>query len=196
MKSVSKPFSLSGVVAAGFLALGFAFGANAAPITGDPVGNDFGWEPNSTNALNFESQVPGREGQDAPHVLLNSTGVGFVTLDFFNETNSLAFFEVRIDGQQTGTTEHPVVNGDTIHTDGVALDNRSSADPQVSFLEETFNVMKYVDIRLALGGERDWDFDWVRFNAEEAEPVPAPATLGLMAAGLIAIGVLRRRRNG
>lgn len=121
----------------------------------------------STNALNYAKQVPGREGQDAPYVLFNSNAPGEVTLDFHNPGPGLAFFEVRIDGiPSSGTTAHPVVTGDVQHQ-GRAVPTLTER------LGETFTATNYVDVRLALGGERDWDFDWVRF---EAQPVPVEAT--------------------
>lgn len=119
------------------------------------------WEPNSTNELNKNKEVPGREGQDAPYVHQISVGVGEVTLEFVNNTNSLAFFEYRIDGVTVGTTPHPVVTGDVIHP-GVAVDGRGIPEPVTA--TQTFNASQTVEIRLALGGERDWDFDWVAFN--------------------------------
>lgn len=164
--------------------------ASHATITGDALPpNPFGWTPNSTNALNYADQAPGRIGQGAPYVILNSTAVGSVFLDFLNfGNNGLAFFETRIDGIATGATAHPVVSGDTIHTGGTAVAANTSV------LGKQFNATNYVDIRLALGGERDYDFDWVRFEVESA-PVPdASSTLVLLSLGLIGIGVVRRKR--
>ncbi|MDZ7753005.1 MAG: hypothetical protein U5S82_15440 [Gammaproteobacteria bacterium] len=132
------------------IALGVAVAAQAAPITGDPQGNSFGWVPPSTNALNFTSQVPGREGQTAPHVLFNTNGIGSVTLDFFNFGPGVAFFEIRLDDLATGTTAHPVVIGDTIHSGNFLTTGTSD-------LGVVYNPTNYVDVRLALGGERDWD---------------------------------------
>ena len=162
--------------------------AQAAPITGDPLpANSFGWTPNSTNALNFAKETPGRVGQDAPYVLFVSNTTGSVTLDFFNGASGLAFFEVRIDDIATGLTPHPVVTGDTIHTGGVGV-----ASGVLGF-EQTFAATNYVDVRLALGGERDWDFDWVRFETAQAT-VPEPGTLAILGLGLAGLGIIRRRK--
>ena len=175
------------VLACAVLALGLVgFGAqsSAAPITGTPVGNAFGWMPNSTNALNFDMMVPGREGQIAPYVLFDSSAAGQVTLDFYNPAPGLAFFEYRIDGVSVGVNPHPVVLGDVIES-GVSIMSGNNA------LDQVFAVTQYIDVRLALGGERDWDFDWVRF---EVAQIPEPGTLALLGLGLVGLAAVRRRR--
>jgi len=168
------PDSLSTAVAACALSLCFVGASQAAPITGDPQGNAFGWVAPSTNALNYASQAPGHVGQDNPYVLFHSNAIGSVKLDFYNLAPGLAFFETRIDDIATGTTAHPVVTGDTIHTGGTAVATGTSV------LAKEFFATNYVDIRLALGGERDWDFDWVRFDVLPAETVPLPGALSLL----------------
>lgn len=123
----------------------------------------------STNDLNKNRQVPGRLGQDAPYVNQNNIGVGEVTLEFVNDSNSLAFFEYRIDGEAlTSGTSHPVVSGDYIYP-GVCVDGRDNPECSPGPVTRTLNADEYVEIRLALGGERDWDFDWTRFDV-----LPAP----------------------
>jgi hypothetical protein len=111
-----------------------------------------------------------------------------VTLDFHNLGPGLAFFETRIDDIATGTNAHPVVVGDTIHSGGTAV---SSGNVN---LGKVFMATNYVDIRLALGGERDWDFDWVRFEVLPPVDVPLPSTLLLMGLGMIGMATARRRR--
>jgi hypothetical protein len=153
----------------------------ASVITGDVLPANPNWTPNSTNALNYASQTPGRVGQIAPFVLFDSADYGSVTLNFNNGAAGLAFFEIRIDGVDTGSTPHPVVSGDTIHSGG-----QSIASGLVNQIRN-FSATSTVDVRLALGGERDWDFNWVRFSVA---PVPEPTTffvwsvLGVCAAGL------------
>lgn len=172
-----------------FLALATA--SQATPITGDPQGNSFAWAPASTNALNYLDLAPGHLGQGAPYVLFNSSTLGSVTLDFYNlGNNGLAFFETRIDGIDTGTSAHPVVGGDTIHTGGTAVTTLAG-----SVIGKTFSASNYVDIRLALGGERDYDFDWVRFEVAPAASVPdAGGTLALLSVSLAGIGFARRKK--
>lgn len=113
---------------------------------------------NSTNELNKNKQTPGRIGQTAPYVDFVSNTSDSVSLRFFNHASGLAFFEVRRDGVATGTTPHPVVTGDTIHTEGVSVTSGATVDRTFTGLSEK------IEIRLALGGERDWDFDWTRFD--------------------------------
>jgi hypothetical protein len=142
--------------------------------TGLEVSSSSSFFPASTNELNRDQLVPSREGQDAPFVVFAEIDVGRVTLHFVNNTNSLAFFEYRIDGETVGTNPHPVVStgfvhpttgetallDDVIHP-GVSLDGRGIADPVET--TRTFTAEETVEIRLALGGERDWDFDWTTF---------------------------------
>lgn len=115
----------------------------------------------STNAIN--------EANGLPFVRQTNIEIGKTTLEFVNNTNSLAFFEVRIDGQvRTSGTAHPVIAGDFIYS-GVGVDNRaivnSAPNPaQVSLVTREFSASSTVEVRLALGGERDWDFDWVTFD--------------------------------
>lgn len=113
-------------------------------------------------AYSFPSTNDNNKANNWPYVELVSQGVGEVTLDFVNDTNSLAFFEYRIDGVAlTSGTEHPVVTGDFIYP-GVSVDSRGIDTPVV--VTQTFQAEATVEVRLALGGERDWDFDWVTFQ--------------------------------
>ena len=112
----------------------------------------------STNAENAAAGFP--------HVTEVAAGPSSVTLEFVNETNSLAFFEYRVDGvvQPTGTP-HPVVMGDVVYP-GVCVDSRAIGPAPgcaVGSLQMTFDAAAMVEVRLALGGERDWDFDWTPF---------------------------------
>lgn len=156
-----------------------------ASLTGDPIGNSFGWTPNSTNALNYAKLVPGREGQLAPYVTFVSATSSSIELSFTNGYTGQAYFEYLIDGVgTTWTNNHPVVIGDSGYY-GVNLPN-GTAQKTHTFL----NVTSTVDIRLALGGERDWDFDWVRFYTA---PVPEPGTVIVWSVlGMCGLGVRRR----
>lgn len=133
-------------VTAGLLALVFSLSAMATALAYDfPSTNDI------NRANNF------------PHVNLVESGIGFVSLHFVNDTNSLAFFEYRIDGEiLTSGSAHPVVTGDFIY-EGVSVDSRDIEAPVHVF--RTLAATSTVEVRLALGGERDWDFDWVTFEA-------------------------------
>ncbi len=140
----------------------------------------------STNELNKTMMVPGRIGQDAPYVNQNSVGIGEVTLEFVNNSNSLAFFEYRIDGNVLSSGDiHPVVAGDFVYP-GVCVDGRVSPVCSSGPVVQTFNATEKVEVRLALGGERDWDFDWTRFDvlyprsAEITSPLAGEEVSGIV----------------
>lgn len=119
--------------------------------------------PLPTGTHTFASTNAANATGDLPHVLFEAVGVEQVTLKFVNNTNSLAFFEVRIDGEVlTSGNAHPIVSGDFIYP-GVCVDGRAVPACDAGPVLETFSAGATVDIRLALGGERDWDFDWTRF---------------------------------
>ena len=168
-------------------------GIAQASITGTPIGDPSHplWTPNSTNALNFASQAPTRVGQAAPYVLLNSSTLGSVTLDFFAGSGGQSRFEIRIDGVATGAALHPIVIGDTVHA-GPNVHENNVTFP--SYLQNTYNASQYVDVRLALGGERDFDFNWTRF---EVTAVPEPATIFVWSgiATIAGLAYMRKRRN-
>jgi len=110
----------------------------------------------------FPSTNDANRDANLPHVNFVSNDIGEVTLEFVNDTNSFAFFEYRIDGQVlTSGTAHPVVMGEFIYP-GVSVDGRGIAEPVI--VTRTFSASSTVEVRLALGGERDWDFDWVTFD--------------------------------
>lgn len=118
-------------------------------------------------------------------MLFDSSSAGSVTLEFFNFASGLAFFETRIDGIETGTTPHPVVIGDTIHG-GTAVSSGTE-------IIRTFVAASYVDIRLAPGGERDWDFNWTRFDVGAAQVLPEPNGLFLLLMGGMGLVFARQR---
>ncbi len=134
--------------------------ANAAPAT-DPFP--------TTNAAN---KLVGR-----PHVNLISSNVGSVTLQFVKGSVGIAYFEYKVDGQVlTVGTAHQNPCKPAANPLQVACGNkRYIADEEVEypgvFVSQanspqlrTINANSKVEVRLALGGERSWDFDWTEFN--------------------------------
>ncbi len=115
----------------------------------------------STNELNKARSVPGREGQLAPYVEQVSAAPGTTTLHLVGGYAGIACFEYRLDGAvKTSGTAHPVVTGDFIYPNFCVGANLTR--------DETFVANSKVEIRLALGGERDWDFDWTTFGIPNA----------------------------
>lgn len=118
------------------------------------------------SAYTFPSTNDDNRDNGHPHVNeVFDDGTCEVTLEFVNDTNSLSYFEYRIDGEVlTEGTDHPVVDGSYIYP-GVSVDGRGESDPVIK--TKTFQAAEnMVEIRLALGGERDWDFDWTTFTVD------------------------------
>jgi hypothetical protein len=115
-------------------------------------------------AYDYPSTNDANRANGHPHVNLVETGIGYVDLEFVNDTNSLAFFEYRIDGEVLTTgSAHPVVLGEFIY-EGICVDGRATgAVCDGGPIVERIEAGSTVEVRLALGGERDWDFDWVTF---------------------------------
>ena len=147
-----------------------------------------------------------------PHVNLLSAGEDHVTLEFVMNYPFLAFFEYRIDGEESpyiGTeweNTHPIVDedGNWRYDDPDFPDFTDPGpgnyyyliglDPSGNFVDsrvvnettrvDTFNVEEKIEVRLALGAERDYDFDWVTFYVEEYDAAPAVAARLLEEAGI------------
>lgn len=108
----------------------------------------------STNDANF-NKAPTKWS----HVLLVSSGVGQVTLNFVQPRNFSACFEYRIDDEAPTSTANGGNNYNTLVTDGMWLFTCRVG----SSGEMTFNAAHHVDIRSAFGAESDERFNWTRF---------------------------------
>jgi hypothetical protein len=128
-------------------------------------------------AYDFPSTNDANRAAGLPHVNQVSTGPGNVTLQFVNPRNAVVSFEYRIDGRTVGSTPHPVVIGDVIHP-GVCVDGRPTPAPGCSagVTVRTLPANATVEVRLALGGERDWDFDWTPFAVGARNECGTPGT--------------------
>jgi hypothetical protein len=126
----------------------------ATLLTAGTAASQTSYQFPSTNATN--------QANGFPYVTEVNGGNCEVTLEFVNGTNSLAYFEYRVDGETPpeATTDHPVATGDVIYP-GVSVDGRGQSGPVME--TRTFEATELVEVRLALGGERDWDFDWTPF---------------------------------
>jgi len=113
----------------------------------------------STNDLN--------KANDHGYVEVVASGPGYVTLRFVNAYVGLQYFEYRIDGQVLTPPcqiNHLVLCNECEYP-GVCVGG-GCGGPRTM----TFTANQKVEVRLALGGERDWDFDWTTFDVEP--PVP------------------------
>jgi hypothetical protein len=129
------------------------------------------------SAYDFPSTNDANRTAGLPHVDLVSTGPGTVTLEFVNTKKAAEFFEYRIDGQTVGSTPHPVVIGDVVYP-GVCIDGRTTPATGcfVGSTVLTLEGNSMVEVRLALGGERDWDFDWTSFAVGPKDECGTPGT--------------------
>ncbi len=119
--------------------------------------------PSTALAYDFPSTNDANQMHGDPYVAETASGAGWVTLAFYNPHSYGAFFEYRVDGHVlTSGTAHSVVDGDVIYP-GVGLANSGSSPTY-----KTFYAYETVEVRLALGAERDTDFDWTTFD------VPSP----------------------
>jgi len=112
----------------------------------------------STNADNKNGTNSARPGVIGPHVNLVESNVGEVTLEFVMPSAYWACFEYRSDGNTTQAIDpnhyNPWLDDDLYPY--ICLNN--------DVAEQTISADEYVEVRLAFGGERDWDFDWTRFD--------------------------------
>jgi hypothetical protein len=90
--------------------------------------------------------------------------IGEVTLEFVMPHDYPACFEYRRDGDTSEAIDdehyNPWLDDDLYPF--VCLQGES--------VTEKFEVDEYVEVRLAFGAERDWDFDWTRIDAAPAPP--------------------------
>jgi hypothetical protein len=118
------------------------------------------YEYPSTNELNRDGENPLQSGV-GPHVNLVEAGVGYVTLEFVNPRDYWACFEYRTDMDESQAISEDHFNpwlDDALYpyyclNAGVTGETRT----------ETFYAQEVVEVRLAFGAERDWDFDWTPF---------------------------------
>ena len=139
------------------------------------------WPPASTNALNQAQQTPGHIGQLTPYVNLIESGVGYVTLDFVGSYVGGNYFEYRVDGVLvTSGTAHVIIAGEFEYP-GVWVPNITVN--VINHVTKTINATNKVEVRLALGAENDWYFDWVTFNVLPQPATPAVYTITATAEG-------------
>lgn len=127
-----------------------------APPTTDPAprpDSPYQYAP-STNDLNRDLGMP--------HVNLVSANATSVTIEFVNPAHWLAAFEVRVDGKSVGRRAHPVIEGDIRYPSITVTGVEQGAEPQRFTM--TFAAGDRVEVRLALGAERGFDFWWEPFH--------------------------------
>ncbi|MFN3188578.1 MAG: hypothetical protein ACK42D_03515 [Candidatus Paceibacteria bacterium] len=154
-------------------------------------------EPAQATLDNFPSTNSENRDANRPHVNFVSATPDSITLEFRNDTNSQAFFEIRTDGVVADSSRplhynpckigneplNSACNGlrylsedERYYAGGVSVDNRTNQGAAAtSTVVMTFSATDTIEVRLALGGERSWDFNWVQFDVTEP-PAPKPQT--------------------
>ena len=93
-----------------------------------------------------------------PYVTNVSQGIGNVTLMFVNTHNFPVCFEYRTDGDTSqalnGSNYNPAIPDLYPYTCLYTAGNETM----------TFNASNYVEVRSVFGAERDYDFNWTRFD--------------------------------
>ena len=121
------------------------------------AGSAFAYSFPSTNQLNKDKQTPGYIGQNTPYVELVEAGVGKVKLNFVGSYVGGHYFEYRIDGVLvTSGDPHMILIGEYEYPGVWVIANTT--------VQREINSSSYVEVRLALGAENDWYFDWTRFD--------------------------------
>jgi len=120
------------------------------------------YQYNSTNDLNKAKQTPGHIGEDAAYVELVSVSIpdGTITLRFVNPRTDNSGFEVRVDGEATTRPNDTHWNPwlpDYIYRS--VYPGNGAYDTT-----RTYSVEEYLEVRRTFGSERDFDFDWTRFE--------------------------------
>ncbi|GEM_PF-2418143 len=136
----------------------------------------------STNELNKNKQNPRRMGQDAPYVDFVSNTQSTVSLNLVNPTTRDMWFEIKKDDNPaSGTSKHGPcrIGADPLHSTCNGLRYLAEDDysyPSVSVLpgetklHTVTGLSGKVSVRMTFGPERDWDFDWTRFNVAHPDP--------------------------
>jgi hypothetical protein len=136
-------------------------GVGAGAIMAVPTSTALAYDFPSTNGQN--------RSNGWPHVNQVSTGNCEVTLEFKSPNGILACFEYRVDGEvKTSGTSHPVVDGDYIYPNICTGSGGGNTYPNAR--TESFEAAEKVEVRLALGAERDYDFDWTTFTVPSCNP--------------------------
>lgn len=125
----------------------------------------------STNSLNAAISKP--------HVELVSSTPSSVSLQFVHGGAGVVYFEYKIDGMTVNHGPHQTVdkngNYDVVSDADWSAHNYNPADRDTQYDGvlmlagatpelRTFNANSKVEVRLALGGESNYRFDWTRFN--------------------------------
>jgi hypothetical protein len=111
----------------------------------------------------FKTTNDQNRANNLPHVDVVKVNPTHIWLEFINPTPYLFYFEYRIDGQVlTSGIPHPLLAGDWEYP-GVNLDGRTAANLPVTKTVK-FKANEMIEVRLALGAENDWYFDWTPFE--------------------------------
>jgi hypothetical protein len=119
----------------------------------------------ATDGFEFKTTNDQNRINNLPHVDLVKSNPTHVWLEFINPTPWLFYFEYRVDGEVlTSGIPHQYLVGDWEYP-GENLDGRYGATLPVTKTVK-FKAKEMVEVRLALGAENDWYFDWTAFDVK------------------------------
>lgn len=126
-------------------------------------GDVFAYDFPSTNEQNASRETPKHIGKLTPYISLEEVGIGYVTLKFHGSYVGYHYFEYKIDDSIVDSgTPHQTLLGEFEYPGIGVYPNTSTT--------RTFYANEKVQIRLALGAENDWYFDWTRFDVLTRPP--------------------------